>query len=217
MSYLVSNLIAFLIALCAFIYGAVRMFKPKKPLYFKMLIWSVGCYALSLLSGIVYLWCHMATEVWTWVFGIFGCEMFLLSANYGAFDSLVDDGSFLKARYQALAAPLVIIMMMLVMAAVWWEDGISTVAIFAIMLGPSVPASYFSLKHLLLPMDDFGLLRGTRQCDIIQLAFLVLALIYAVMMYYSSGPATCALEILISIILCLLTFEAIRGEKAWKT
>ena len=217
MSYLIFNLIAFLIALFAFIFGAVKLFKPKKPLYFKLLICSVGCYALAQLSGLVYLWCDMINGVWTWMLGIFGCGMFLVSANYGAYDSLVDDGTFLKARREALAAPLVFIIMIIVIALLWRKTSIFKAIMLVVMLGPSVPASYFSLKHLLLPMDDFGLLKGTRSCDILQLAFFSAALINAVLLYFSAGIAEGIIELFISIVLCLLTFAAIKGETIWRT
>ena len=159
----------------------------------------------------------MSYGVWTWGFGIFGSELFLLSANYGTFDSLVDDGSFPKARYQALAAPLILGIVIIGVAVIWWTESIFYAFILVIMLFPSVPASYFSLKHLLLPVDDFGLLNGTRLCNKTQLVFFSATSINAAMLFFFTEIEVGIMEIFISVTLYFLIFSAIKGAAVWKT
>ncbi len=217
MQYTVFALIAFLIALCAFVQGVFRLFKKGMPMYFQLIVCAVGCFTLEQLSSLVNIWCRMPEGLNVGILGIFGCGFFLLSANYGTFDSIIDDGSSGKEKITALAAPLLFAILILVVFFVWSRKSIHSAVILAAALAPCVPASYFSFKHLLLPPDDFGLLLGTRACNIVQLCFLFAIVTVTFMeaclpkIVYSIGL------IVLSLISYLLTQAAVRGAKAWRT
>ena len=217
MQYTVFALIAFLIALCAFVQGIFRLFKKGMPLYFQLIVCAEGCFTLEQLSSLVNIWCGMPEGLNVGILGIFGCEFFLLSANYGTFDSIIDDGSSGKERITALAAPLLFAVLTLAVFFVWSRKSIHSAVILAAALAPGIPASYFSFKHLLLPPDDFGLLLGTRDCNILQLCFLFA--IAAVAFMEACFPETVygIGLVVLSLISYLLIQAAVRGAKAWRT
>ena len=88
---MIYGLISFLTASFAFGYGAIRLFKKRKPMYLQLLVCASGCFALEQLSYIVNLWCGVTAVVSIGMFGIFGCNFFLLSANFGTLDKIVDE------------------------------------------------------------------------------------------------------------------------------
>ena len=93
MQAIIFALISFLIAAFAFGFGAVKLFKKKRPLYLQLLVCAAGCFALEQLSYVINLWCGVTAAVSIGMFGIFGSNFFLLSANYGTLDKIVDDGN----------------------------------------------------------------------------------------------------------------------------
>ena len=97
-------------ALIGFIYSLVKFFRPKKALYKKMVGCALGCLLIERLYEIVqYVVAGDLPQLFqVGTFGNIGCYMFLFSANYGAIDSLIDDGSeeLKKYRLAAFAAPL---------------------------------------------------------------------------------------------------------------
>ena len=118
MQEMVFGLASFLIAVLAFVFGAVKLFKKKKPLYLQLLVCAAGCFAIQQLSYVVNLWCEVNAAVSIGILGIFGCNFFLLSANYGTLDKVVDDGKgSKKARAFAIIAP--VIMAVLALFAFW--------------------------------------------------------------------------------------------------
>ena len=149
---LICNGLLCLGALTGFVYSLVRFFKPRKALYLKMVGCALGCMFIERLYGFVqYLVVGDLTQSFQiGTFGTIGCYLFILSANYGAIDSLMDDGSaaIRKYRLAALAAPLVML-----------------AAAVVILLSPSLPgrkitcvieelfvgaSAYYSLKHLII-------------------------------------------------------------------
>ena len=122
MENMIFGLASFLIAAFAFGFGAAKLFKKKKPLYLQLLVCAAGCFAIQQLSNAVNIWCNVTAAVSIGMLGIFGCNFFLLSANFGTLDRIVDDGKGSgKARKLALAAPAV--MAVLTAAALLaWKD-----------------------------------------------------------------------------------------------
>ena len=166
--------LSFLVSGFSFGFGAVRLFRKGKPLYFQLLVCAAGCFALKQLSETVTLLCGGSTDTYTvGMFGVFGCNFFLLSANYGTLDKIVDDGSSpnRRAKLVSLAAPAAMLMLSILVFFAWKTKETLCAVMWLLMLLPALPASYFNMKHLLLPMDDFGFLRATKPCNIAALCF----------------------------------------------
>lgn len=209
--------ISFGIAAAAFAFGAKRFFKKKKPMYFQLLICAAGCFALRELSDVVTELCGGSERsVTVGLLGLFGCLFFLLSANYGQLDGIVDDhaeGSG-RARVIAFAAPVLFgacLLALLIKA----DLGAFSAIVYAIVLAPLIPASYFNLKHLLLPVDPFGFLRATRECNFTSLAFCLLCV--AQLAANAFLPAWCGavVTLLSAADLFLLVLASERGIRKW--
>jgi len=217
MAELLASLISFVIAVLGFSYGALRLFHKGRPLYFQLLVCAAGCFALRQLSAAVGYLCGMNDVVTVGVLGFFGCNFFLLSANYGQLDRIVDDGSAanqLAKRLAFFAPVLLAICMALIFAA--WRSNLFAAVIFAVVMLPALPAAYFNLKHLTLPVDDFGFLRATRPCNIAALIyeFVTAAALYA--SAFENSAVAGAAEIVMSLALLWLVLSAEKGANAWK-
>lgn len=216
MQNIIFALASFLIAAFAFGFGAVRLFKKKKPLYLQLLVCATGCFALQQLSYTVNIWCGVSEAVSVGMLGIFGCNFFLLSADFGTLDRIVDDGKgSTKARAVSVIAP--VIMAVLAVAALFTlKNGNMFYAVmWLVVLLPALPASYFNLKHILLPMDPFEFLRATRPCNIAALIFYVVTAVYAISTSSENIAVSGVLSVLMSLSVLGLTFSAVKGDKKW--
>ena len=209
-------LASFLIADFAFGYGAAKLFKKKKPMYLQLLVAAAGCFALQQLSYAVNLWCGVSASVSIGMLGIFGCNFFLLSANYGTLDRIVDDGSgSKKARAFAVIAPVIMATLTLLAFLSWKDKDLSCAVMWAVMLLPALPASYFNLKHILLPMDPFEFLRATKPCNIAALAFYAVTAAYVICSARAGSTVSGILSVVMSLSVLALSLCAVKGAKKW--
>ena len=160
----ISNILLCAAALIGFIYSLIKFFKPKQALYKKMVGCALGCMFIERLYGLVqYLITAEVSQFFqVGSFGTIGCYMFLFSANYGAIDSLVDDGSpeLKKYRRIAFAAPLAAAAAAILILLSFSLPGRTIIcAIEELFVGA---ASYFSLKHLIIPKQYSDILSGLR-------------------------------------------------------
>lgn len=216
MQNIIFGLVSFLIAAFSFGFGAVRLFKKKKPLYLQLLVCAAGCFALQQLSCVVNLWCGVTATASIGMFGIFGCNFFLLSANFGTLDKIVDDGKGSgKARAAAIIAPVIMAALAIVAFLSWKDKDMFCAVMWLIMLIPALPASYFNLKHLLLPMDPFEFLRATRPCNIAALIFYIVTAAYVIATAMAGSAVSSVLSVVLSLSALLLTLSALKGAKRW--
>ena len=110
---IVQELLPFLVAGFAFIWGIAKYYKRKVALYVNLILCGIGCFALGKLFGAVsFLTAGGLPEHFhVGYLGTFGCFLFIFSANLGQMDSLIDDGDKAMARYRmlSLGAPLLMI------------------------------------------------------------------------------------------------------------
>lgn len=216
MQNFVFGLVSFLIAAGSFGFGAVKLFKKKTPLYLQILVCAAGCFAIEQLSYIVNIWCGISENFSIGMFGIFGCNFFLLSANFGTLDRIVDDGNKTRsARSTAIIAPAVILALIIAVFIFWKDINLLFAAMWVVMLIPALPASYFNLKHILLPMDPFKILKVTRNCNISALVFYVITAVYVISSASLNGTVNGVLSILMSLSVMGLTLCAVKGAKEW--
>ncbi|MBQ0084068.1 MAG: hypothetical protein KBS52_04810, partial [Clostridiales bacterium] len=168
------------------------------------------------LSYVVNIWCDVTATVSIGMFGIFGCNFFLLSANYGTLDKIVDDGRGTgRARAISIIAP-VIMAVLAVAAFLNWKDKDMFCAVMRlVMLIPALPASYFNLKHILLPMDPFEFLRATKPCNIAALVFYTLTAAYVICSDQVSSTVSGILLVAMSVSVLGLSICAVKGAKKW--
>lgn len=165
------NVLLCLAALFGFAYSLIKFFRPKKSLYKKMIGCALGCMFIERLYGIVQFFIvgSIPFEFQVGTFGTIGCYLFIFSANYGAMDSLIDDGSpeLKKYRRIALVAPLITLasaIAILPMTMLWGRK--ITCAIEELFVGAS---AYFSLKHLIIPKKYSDFLSSLRPFHILSL------------------------------------------------
>ena len=216
---MLSLILSLLIAVFAFGVGAGRLFKKGTPLYWQLYICAAGCFALRQLSETVNFLCGMQGNISVGMLGIFGCNFFLLSANYGTLDKVVDDGSVENkpARLLALIAPAVMAVLVTLVFFTWRKKEPVCGALWLLMLLPVLPASYFNMKHLLMPLDAFELLRATRPCNFVSLCFYLLSALYGVFCGLGNTAAAGVVSVVLSVSMLWLVSAAINGREKWKT
>ena len=216
MQNIIFGLASFLMAAFAFGYGAAKLFKKKKPMYLQILVCAAGCFAIQQLSYTVNIWCGVTEAVSIGMLGIFGCNFFLLSANFGTLDRVVDDGKgSVKARVGALVAPAVMAVLTAAAFFSWKDKDLFYAVLCLVKLLPALPASYFNLKHILLPMDPFEILRATRPCNIAALVFYALTAAYEIFSAGAEDTVSGILSVAMSVSVLALSLCAVKGAKKW--
>ena len=141
----------------------------------------------------------------------------LLSANYGTIDNIVDDRSQNNGKYRRLAliAPIAYgIASFFAVAHIFPIDNF-VACIYGIPFLAMTAASYFNLKHLLLPKDESGILACTKMCNIICLIIYAVA-VSLIIIYERANPVVSnVLNVILSILVLALTLAAEKGEKSW--
>lgn len=206
-------LASFLIDAFAFGFGVGKLFKKGKPMYFQLLVCAAGCLAIQQLSYAVNIWCGVTAAVSIGMLGIFGCNFFLLSANFGTLDRIVDDGKgFVKARVHAVIAPVIMTALALTAFLAWKNKDMFCAVIWLVMLLPALPASYYNLKHIFLPVDPFEFLRATKPCNIAALAFYLITAVYVICSASGRGGI---FSVLMSLSVLSLSLCAVKGAEKW--
>lgn len=215
---LIYGIISFLIAAVAFWLGAINLFGKNKPFYMKLLVCAAGCFMLEQQLLVVNLLCDVHEVFSIGMLGILGCNYFLLSANFGTLDRIVDDGNKKNrvARIMSNIAPIIIILLCVRAFFAWKDKDIICAIMWMLMLLPAIPASYFNLKHILLPVDACEFLKATRNSNIWAL------ILYVVMTFFVSSSASDSsrlvgiLSLVMSLSVLAITISAIKGAKKWK-
>ena len=152
-------------------------------------------------------------------FGNIGCYMFLFSANYGAIDSLIDDGSeeLKKYRLAAIAAPIVSVAAAVVILLSPSDPGRKiTCAIEQLFVGAS---AYFSLKHLIIPKGYSDFLSKLRPFYAVSLLLAAGTMTEDIIWCYQvTVQAVWYIPYAILLLSMLMLAPALeRGTKQWRT
>ena len=205
-------------SLTGFAYGVVVFLIKKTPLYAKMISGAVGCMMFGYLLAVIRRITGFEERSFQLDYlSYIGVFLFLLTANAGLMDGLVDDGNERVKKYRvfALAAPVVIVLMSLPIAL----SDIPTVLKFccgAVTLFAAA-ASYFNFKHAVIPDVEFGVIHCVR-------AYNWIALLYAVLHTGILAARALGWEIAVLILSVLTCVDMIlilpmvkRGIDKWKT
>ena len=217
---LIANIITCICALIGFIYGIIKFFKPKKAVYPQMITLAVGCMAFGRLYQVVRLLTggEILNSFQLGLFGIIGSLMFLFSANYGAIDSLADDGSkeFTKYRIVSVAAPLVAaaLYFIFIFAA---DTAKLTKIIYGIITVFVMLASYFHLKHLIFPDVDFGVIRCLKPYNLLALIYSFICMAEMILLSVNSKIGILLVGVVMGGLLIGIVISVERGIKKWTT
>ena len=207
----------------AFLVGGWFFGLKKAPLYFRLLFCGVVCF---LLEELYYLTDYACTGAWSeeYSFAAFGAGAgysFMLSANYGMFDSIVDDGSADCRRIGRLAllTPMVLAAVYALASAYFIKTtgNVGYVILTVLCKAPMVLAAYYHTKHLLLPDRLHFLVEPLRLCNGVCLVLILADMLSDV--FYAVGRlrAYSMCETVFSVALVGMMVTAERGRRGWIT
>lgn len=217
--YLTANIIVCACALAGFIYGGIKFFRPRKPLYAQMITLSLGCITFGRLFYIVRLMTggNLLENFQLGFLGIIGSLMFFFSSNFGTVDSLLDDRSkeFKKYRLISFAAPcaaivLYIALFLLSDVTLLWKILAAVMTVFIIS------TSYFNLKHLIFPDVDFGVVKCLRPYNLLALIYEVAISAECFAMSRNNELVTIVCCCVIGLITIAMIPLIVRGFEKWK-
>ena len=185
-----------------------------------MITLAVGCMAFGRLYQVVRLLTggEILNSFQLGLFGIIGSLMFLFSANYGAIDSLADDGSkeFTKYRIVSVAAPLVAaaLYFIFIFAA---DTAKLTKIIYGIITVFVMLASYFHLKHLIFPDVDFGVINCLKPYNLLALIYSFICMAEMIFLSLNSEIGILIVGVIMGGLLIGIVISVERGIKKWTT
>ncbi len=217
------DIITLIVLFTAFALGVHFFFaQHTSALYFKFIACAVGCYALAELFWFTFdvlngrpMEGFAITEV-----AYFGCYLFLLTANKGQFDSLIDDKNpeYKKYRYIAFIVPIFFITMMV--ASVLSGSRINTWPLTIISNAcyiPMIIASYYNFKHLIWPNKDYGFIKALRPTNLCLLIAYYADMCCLLFTIVSKTLASQICSLIIAIAMLLAIIFARKGRLVWLT
>ena len=208
-------------ALCAaagFAYGLFRFFRAKSALYIRMIVYGIGCAMLGRLFETLQLFTTGSIQegFHVGILGVVGSFLFFFSSNYGQMDSLVDDGSaqYRKYRLTALAAPAAVLGLFAVYAA--FAGLTQTTVVFGVESLIIAAATYYHLKHLIIPDVSYGVIRSIRKYNLLALIYAFLCM-GEMLLDVFAVPAVCSIILFVLLCIALLIFIPVLegGIKTW--
>lgn len=217
---LLANIILCAGAMGGFLYGAIRFFRPKAAVYAQMVTFSCGVIVFGRMYQIIRLvtigdrseYFHLGT------LAVIGSLMFLFAANFGLMDSLVDDGSkeLRKYRIIPIAAPVLVLAVYLLLFF-FTDQTLPEKIVSGVISIFIMQASYYNLKHLLVPDIDFGVIRSLRAYNLLALLYECLCLGERITMSRGLEVGTLIVCIAAGIVIPLIILSVDRGVRKWST
>lgn len=215
--YIITNAAISLLSMAGFIYGVVTSIKKKQPLYYIMIVASVGTTAFSRLLEVIYMW--ITDEYFNGfhigILGTIGTFLFIFTANYGTMDTIGDGRSKRLRKYRiiALAAPLTIasFFVPIALSNANLATKLSFGAIYIVMMA----SSYFNLKHLILPDVDYGIIKCIRGYNFLMLSYSLLFAMERIALVYNQGILLYVVSSLIAIDSFLIIPVLKKGASRW--
>lgn len=215
------EILAFAVSTAAFGYGAFRLLDIKAPKYFHLYVYAAGCYMLEELWVIVNTLLGNGSQdglVTVRLLGAFGCLCFMLSANMCAFDLAMDEGKDRKAKVLACIAPVVLLVLFVLYVFSPANTTPTAVNVIGfVSISPALFASYFSLKHLLLPKDANSFLSVTKRIDILVLVFFAANYVYPIAYRHFSKTVMGVYDLILAGLFFGMIVLCVKGADKWKT
>ena len=157
-------------------YGLFVCVTDKAPMYFQMVICAMLSCAFSAIDSSLLYSLLGIYPVGFKISGLsmFASFMFILSANYGSMDNVIDEHRKEERKYRliSLLAPAVIILE-LSLFAVLGKASIADKIFLAVTNIPAIFASYFNLKHAIFPDFSIGFVKSMRPYNVVAVLFLL--------------------------------------------
>lgn len=210
MKPLIVEMLAFIISIVGFIYGVFKVSKLNSPLYFKLIVNAVGCYALEELWAIINALCGFENGfISIRLIGIFGCYCTLLTANVNGLSKLADK----RVNIISLLAPLICIGTYLVYIITNFRlTSITDNIISLTVILPLIIDSYFEIRNLLI--------KSNKYIKCIRLISLLIIIEYMISLSYFFIQVTSIrliLDIASALVMTLLVIECEKGVIKWET
>lgn len=220
---LIPELTGFLISSISFLIGARYLSSKKTPMYFRLFFYASGCYMLEeiwVVTNLLFGDPSTLQPITVRLLGIFGYFEFLVSANRREIDRLVDEG--IGGNRQKRLLTFLVPMLCSIPYLYFFFSSVnpfSTVQriIVVVCCIPSVTATYFCAKHLLLPADALGFLKLIRPTDIAILFVCVLNVAYVLLQQFARWTFLRVLDILFAVSTLLIAVLSVREAKKWNT
>ena len=165
----------------ASVFGMIRMFKKTVPMYFQLTICAVWSFAIQMIYSVLIIVCanDYRSDNNLGFLGMATTFIFLASANFGQFNTLVDEGSkkLRPIRLAALAAPIFVAAFYLYII-LHFEQTLWFKFIFAVVVIPVAASQYFNVKFILMKDDGTGFIRGVKPLNIVSFLASICYLLY---------------------------------------
>ncbi|MGN0614242.1 MAG: hypothetical protein ACI4JB_10145 [Porcipelethomonas sp.] len=215
----IAEISALVIEIIACVYGVRYFLKNRTALYFKLIVAGAGCFALGNLFVIVFLLVNQgfSDTFHLGYLGGIGCFSFLLSANFGQIDSIIDEGGRDNRKYRLLAliAPVIVGTAYVMVILSDAKTGMKAAACLTAI--PCIFCSYFDLKHIIFPDMGTGFVKAIRLCNISALGLVALQTAAIVVHAYDFNTAASVLSLLCAAACSLIIFFAGKGAEKWRT
>ena len=214
---LIMNSWVLICSLIGLIYGARRFFKPKKPIFLQLVTCAVACMMYARLFHVLFVLVQGGLNLGfdIGMLGIAGSLMFIMSANYGQMDSLVDDGTrkFLLTRIIALIAPVIVIgFFVLIFITIEYIEVRVSVAVVTFFM---IPCAYYSLKHLIIYDVNLGLIRPLRPYNLLGILYAITIMMELFSMYNGVVPMYLVSMFIQGLITIAMVPVARKGVMRW--
>lgn len=215
---LCSEIVLFVTMLAVFLYGTKKFFKKGVAMYIQLITAAFGSHALGSLFWICLLITNNEIKSGFQVgyFGIVGSFLFILSANYGQMDGVMDDRSkeFCKYRFFALIAPIICIILSVPMLSS--DLSTSSKVVCIIVCVPALLSSYYNMKHAMLPDMGFVFVKAVRPYNIMALVFTYSELVHLNMWMSKNSIGIIITAIVLSLSGVGMMFAVKKGVEQWK-
>ena len=219
---LISEIVKTLLFASAAIWGITVSFKKRGALFLQIVAFGLGCMAL----GNIFVFAlnitapESALESLTSGFnigllGIFGMFAFIFSASYGQIDGLGDDKSKELRKYRLLALIAPAINLLLLVGIVFSGIEAHMQIIYSVLFLPAILASYYNLKHLIIPDVELGILASIRKYNLLALIMTALMILTTVSKLYDMVILYSILNILAGISAPVMFYFAKKGSEGW--
>ena len=211
-------------SLIGVVFAVITLLRHYKILYLRMICWAVICAFFARLFHTVYVGfiLYYDFNINMGTMGVFGSLLFLLSANYGQIDGLVDDRNrrFRKTRVIALIGPLVILAMFIFYFIMWGgfdyaKEYLSShinMAIYSLVIMPCI---YFNFKHLIIYDVEGGIVRSLRLYNAVAVIYELMVMAEWITMRVGMVDLFIVSMVVQGLTLLLMVPVAAKGVKKW--
>lgn len=176
---LITNIYLLTCSIIGLAYGLYIMFNNKPPAYFKLVLFSIAGQLFSRIYFTVTLACYGGLpDMFNIGFiGLASFLLFLLFANYGQIDMLVDDRRNLITKYRIIPIILPIAELIISILSLLTDNIAISIKISYIVLSVIAGfAGYYNMKHLIIPDVANGIVRSIRGFNLIAIFIEILTL-----------------------------------------